>query len=174
MKRDTFSPSALQRTSLISAGVGIVLGISYTILTLNLPEAAIGRPNAPKAFPLALGILITLLSVALLVQQIMKVRAESASRHPSQEKTQGIFPLEHHTKQIIITVINGVLYGLLFSRIGYVLSTIIFLGGELLLFNGKKKWKTVLIVSLIFSLFIYILFNKLLGVYLPRMPIIGF
>jgi len=174
MERDTFSPNALQRTSLISAGVGIVLGIAYTILTLSLPYAAIGRPNAPKAFPLALGILMTLLSAALLVQQVMKVRADSAIKHPSQEKKKGIFPLEHHTKQIIITVINGVFYGLLFSRIGYVLSTFIFLGGELLLFNGKRKWRTVLIVSLIFSLFIYILFNKLLGVYLPRMPIIGF
>lgn len=174
MKRFTYTPSTVQRISLISAGVGIALGIAYTILTLNLPAAAIGRPHAPKAFPLALGILMTLLSVALLVQQIMKVRAEGAADGSHKEQPRGFFPLEQHTKQILITVVNGVFYGILFSRIGYVLSTLVFLGIELFLFNGRKKWKTVLIVSLIFSLFIYVLFNKLLGVYLPRMPIIGF
>ena len=174
MKRDTFAPNPVQKISLISAGAGMILGIAYTVLTLNLPEAAIGRPNAPKAFPLALGVLMILLSVALLVQQIMKVRSDSAAGITTKERAQGRKPLDQHTKQIMITVANGVLYGMLFSEIGYVLSTLVFLGIELFLFNGKKKWKTVLIVSLVFSLFIYILFNKLLGVYLPRMPIIGF
>ncbi len=174
MKRDNFTPNPVQRVSLISAGAGIVLGIAYTVMTLNLPEAAIGRPNAPKAFPLALGVLMILLSVALFVQQIMKVRSDSAAGTTQQDTASHRRPLDPHTKQIVITVANGVLYGMLFKEIGYVLSTLIFLGIELFLFNGKKKWKTVLIVSLVFSLFIYILFNKLLGVYLPRMPIIGF
>ncbi len=175
MKQHSFNPDSAQKISLISAFVCIVLGIAYSIKTLNLPEAAIGNPNAPKVFPLSLGILMTILGVVLLIQQVMKVRTGSPEQNASETQTEKkSFVIEPHTKQIAITVANGILYAILFRRIGYVLSTILFLGIELLLFNGKTKWKTVIIVSVVFSLFIYILFNKLLGVYLPMMPVVGF
>jgi putative tricarboxylic transport membrane protein len=62
------------------------------------------------------------------------------------------------------------LYAAFFDKVGYVISTILFLEGELFLFNGLKNWKVNTMVSVIFSLVIYILFSKLLGVYLPMTP----
>lgn len=166
-----------QTISLITAAACIVLGIIYSIMTLDLKKAAVGMPNAPKVFPLSLGILIIILGIILMIQQIVKIKQSSTGQNvlePAPGGDKKKFVLEDHSRQIIFTVLNGIVYALLFPEIGYVLSTIIFLGVELLLFNGKKKWKTVLIVSVIFSLFIYILFSKLLGVYLPRMPFVGF
>jgi putative tricarboxylic transport membrane protein len=79
---------------------------------------------------------------------------------------------ENTNKMIVLTCLACIIYAILFNRIGYVLSTIVFLEAMLLLFNGKKKWKTNTIVAVVFSVFIYIVFSKLLGVILPVMPFI--
>lgn len=80
------------------------------------------------------------------------------------------FTLDSNLKKIGLTCLFSILYAILFDKLGYVISTILFLQGVLFLFNGFKKWKTNTVVVLIFSLFIYILFSKLLGVYLPMTP----
>lgn len=169
-----------QKTSLISGILAFVLGLVYIIMTLMLPDAAVGMPNAPKVFPMGLGLLLIILGLMLCLQQYLDIKKNAGVRTAEKTKTNQAgseakkFVIDVHTKEIGLTVLNGILYGLMFNRIGYVLATIVFLGLELLLFNGKKKWKTVLLVSCIFSFSIYLLFNKLLGVYLPMMPFIGF
>ena len=80
------------------------------------------------------------------------------------------FTIDSNLKKIGLTCLFSILYALLFDKLGYVISTILFLEGELILFNDLKKWKINTLVAVIFSLFIYILFSKLLGVYLPMTP----
>lgn len=171
--------SSSQKTSLISGFVSVGVGAVYLIMSLALPRAAVGMPQAPKVFPLGLSIIMLGLGAALVVQQYLAVLQKAKSgaspatgKQPAAKaKEKG--KLEDHTKKIILTVANGVMYALLFSPIGYVLSTIIFLGLELLLFSGLKRWKMILTVSLVFSIFVYVLFSTVLGVYLPRMPFLG-
>jgi putative tricarboxylic transport membrane protein len=175
--------SSSQKTSLISGYVSVGVGAVYLIMSLALPRAAVGMPQAPKVFPMGLSVIMLGLGAALVIQQylaaIQKAKSgaspvagkQSAAKAKANTKEKG--KLEDHTKKIILTVANGVLYALLFSPIGYVLSTIVFLGLELLLFNGSKRWKMILTVSLVFSIFVYVLFSSVLGVYLPRMPILG-
>ncbi len=170
MKQSSFQPTAAQKGSILVAVVCIALGLIYCIMTAMLPKAAIGMPNAPKVFPYALGTILVALGVVLFIQQYLAVKQNI----PAEEKREQKFSLNFHTKQIILTIANGSLYALLFGRLGYVLSTMVFLFLELLLFNGKRRWKMALMISLIFSLLVYILFNKLLGVYLPMMPVVGF
>ena len=69
--------------------------------------------------------------------------------------------------QILLTVVNGVIYTLIFNQIGYVFSTIIFLILQFLIFGGIRNLKYGIIVSIIFSLAIYFIFNNLLGIILP-------
>ncbi len=169
MGNRSFAASDAQKTSLITAVVCMLLGMAFVIMTAALPQAAVGMPNAPKIFPFALGAVLLLLGAGLLVQQLAAIRGnteETVNEHKPM--------FDIHSKQIALTVLNGAIYGMLFGRLGYVLSTCIFLGFELLLFSGKRRWKMIILVSVIFSLTIYILFNKLLGVYLPMMPVIGF
>ncbi len=172
MKQPSLQMTDAQRSSTIAAVFCITLGVIYCIMTSLLPQAAVGMPNAPKVFPYALGFSLTGLGIGLLIQQILSIR-QNSPKTEVKEKSETV-TVDYHTKQILLTVANGVLYALLFKKLGYVLSTTLFLGLELFLFNGKGKWKVVLAVSVIFSLFIYILFNKLLGVYLPMMPVVGF
>lgn len=151
--------------TLISGTVSLIIGIIVTWMTLNLPEASIGLPNAPKAFPGGLGILMVFCSLVLLAREFRRIKREgagaSASRNP-------------HLPQIAFTCLFSAAYALLFNRIGYVLSTFLFLEAELWLFNGRENWKVNTIVALVFSVCIYLLFAKALGVYLPMTPIIWF
>ncbi|MDX9800183.1 MAG: tripartite tricarboxylate transporter TctB family protein [Spirochaetia bacterium] len=154
--------------SLLTGIVTLILGIVYTAASLILPDAAIGRVNEPKIFPTALGIFLVFLSVLLIAQQARKIALEP-------EKTKKIkFSLkpDEYVKKILLTALNGLLYAFLFAKAGYVISTFTFVCLELLLFSGIKRIKMCATVAIVFSLFIYILFSKMLGVYLPVTPFI--
>ncbi len=153
--------------SLITGLITFITGTTYTLIAMNLPAAPLGRANEPKIFPVSLGILMIILSFLLIAQE-MKKRASKDNT----EYEKAVFKIDNHIKSIILTVLNAAIYSFLFVRAGYVISTFIFVGLELLLFSGIKKWKSSALIAIIFSLAIYILFYKLLGVYLPMTPYI--
>ena len=154
-------------TSLITGLVTFILGTSYTLAAINLPAASVGRAHEPKLFPLGLGALMIVLSISLIAQELLK--------KGQKEKTNGgksVFIFDSNMKNITLTVINALVYSFLFAKAGYVVSTFIFVGFELVLFSGRKKWKSCAVIAFSFSLVIYILFSKMLGVYLPVTPFI--
>ncbi|UHA60770.1 tripartite tricarboxylate transporter TctB family protein [Metabacillus litoralis] len=70
-------------------------------------------------------------------------------------------------KLIGITVLLGVGYAFIFEIIGFLFSTVLFLGALLFVVNGKQKWKVNLIVTVCFSFLSWYAFSVLLGVSLP-------
>jgi putative tricarboxylic transport membrane protein len=151
------------KLSIVPSLLFLLLGLIYTTATLLLPEASVGRPFEPKIFPLMLGIAMILLSLGLMAREVKTEKGESSSEDVPFYREAG-FP------KILLTCLFSFVYALIFDKLGYVLSTLLFLEAELLIFNGKENWKINTIVSLSFSLFIYIVFSKLLGVYLPLTP----
>lgn len=148
--------------NLVSSIITIAVGLTYMIMALNFPNATVGRPLEPKIFPVILGIAMTILGFALLIQELMK-------NSKNKEKETIKLSFGNNGKKIAITVINAIAYALLFNILGYVLSTIIFLEVELLIFGGLKSWKISTIVSVIFSIIAFLIFNTLLGLYLPKL-----
>jgi len=155
--------------SLLTGLITFIIGMSYTLAAAHLPAASVGRAHEPKLFPLALGALMLVLSITLIAQELIKKGQKEKS---NDEKT--AFKFDTNMKNIILTVLNALVYSFLFAKAGYVISTFIFTGLELVLFSGKKKWKSCAVIAISFSLVIYILFSKLLGVYLPMTPFIWF
>jgi len=153
------------KSSIVPSLLFLLLGLIYTTATLLLPEASVGRPFEPKIFPLMLGIAMILLSLGLMARELKTGEGESSSENVPFYKEAGF-------SKILLTCLFSLVYALVFDKLGYVLSTMLFLEAELLIFNGKENWKINTIVSLAFSLFIYIVFSKLLGVYLPMTPVI--
>ena len=151
-------------TSLITGLITFILGTSYTLAAVNLPAASVGRAHEPKLFPLGLGALMIILSISLIGQELHK--------KGQKEKTNNSFKFDENMKNISLTVLNALVYSFLFAKAGYVISTFIFVGFELVLFSGKTRWKSCAVIALSFSLVIYILFSKMLGVYLPVTPFI--
>lgn len=155
--------------SALSGIISLIIGALYTIQAYNLPRAVIGKPMAPIIFPLGLGVLMIVFGA------IQVVRSVRVGEFAFISEIKGKKPeLTYSAKIITFTCFIAVIYALLFTRVGYVFSTIFFLGSLLFAINGIQRWKTNLSVSIVFSLSIYILFSKVLGLILPRMPYIGF
>ena len=148
--------------NLVSSIITIAVGLTYMIMAFNFPDATVGRPMEPKIFPIILGIALTILGLALLIQELMK-------NSKNKEKETIKLSFGNNGKKIAITVVNAIVYAILFNILGYILSTIIFLEVELLIFGGLKSWKVSTIVSVLFSVIAFIIFNTLLGLYLPKL-----
>lgn len=150
--------------SMIMSVVVTMIGFVYTFSAFLLPDAKIGVPYEPKIFPAILGVCLLLLGTVLIVQEI---RLLTKSKETA---TKASF-IGEEQKNILFTLLNGFLYAVLFDRIGYVLSTFIFLNIQLFIFRGKKTWKSTLLISFIFSVVAFLLFNTMMGVYLPKSPL---
>ena len=150
--------------NLVTSIITIAVGLTYMIMAFNFPDATIGRPMEPKIFPIMLGIVLTILGLALLIEELIK---NSKNKDANKETIKLSFG--NNGKKIAITVINAIIYALLFNILGYILSTIIFLEVELLIFGGLKSWKVSTIVSVLFSVIAFLIFNTLLGLYLPKL-----
>lgn len=144
--------------------VTAVFGILYTILSFNIDRATVGNPNEPIIFPLILGILLIVLGFGLYWGEHKK-KVALGDKAEGKKK----FELTYQIKMIGYICIISVLYGFLFEKLGYVISTTLFMGALLFAFNGKKKWHVNIIVALVFSISIYYSFSSLLSVPLPKM-----
>lgn len=152
--------------NLVSSIITIAVGLTYMIMAFNFPDATIGRPLEPKIFPIMLGIVLTILGLALLIEELIK---NSKNKEANKEKETIKLSFGNNGKKIAITVVNAIVYAILFNILGYILSTIIFLEVELLIFGGLKSWKVSTIVSVLFSVIAFLIFNTFLGLYLPKL-----
>lgn len=147
----------------LSTGVlSLVLGIAYFINALTIRKASIGNPMAPKVFPIVLGLLMIIFSLVLIFREVKENRNYKISGN-----------LDKNGKMILYTSLSCILYALVFNKLGYVLSTVLFLEIILSLFNGVKNYKVNTMVSLAFSVVIYFVFSNLLGIILPTMPFLN-
>ncbi|MCG8482613.1 MAG: tripartite tricarboxylate transporter TctB family protein [Clostridia bacterium] len=145
----------------------VIVGGIYLVLTLQIKDAAVGIPMEPKFFPLMISALLIILGMFFLFKTgLAHIKTSVENIKKALSKEPDIY------KMIGITAINCIVYGLLFKRLGYVLSTVIFLEVMLFLTRGKK-WIPNTIISVIFSVAVYFVFSKLLGVILPPMPFIN-
>ncbi len=137
----------------------IVISIIFLIAAFNLPKANLGNPNGPLYFPIGLSFFLLIFSVLYLFQELKTL-------HNDHSKINQL--LHGRTPKLIgITVLLGIGYALIFEKIGFLISTILFLGALLFVINGIKKWKVNVIVAVVFAFLTWYGFSQLLGVSLP-------
>jgi len=122
---------------------------------------------APLYFPLGLGIMLVIFGVIQVLRSDIKKSIESLQKlknmNTQDRKINGM---------IAYTCVSGVVYALIFEHAGFVISTLAFMFSMLMLTN-KEKIKQNVIVSVVFSVSIYLLFTQALGIPLPKMPFVG-
>jgi len=148
--------------------VAVVLGAAYSYQAIIMPKAPMGEPSAPMIFPTILGVCMTILGAVLIVLEKMKRK-----KKPNEAVKKISFSLTVYGRSIAIVAFMCLVYVLLFERIGYVFSTLLFLAAVLHFFNGLAKWKTTLVVSVSFSVGVYVIFSVLMGISLPTTPFLG-
>lgn len=145
----------------ITGIIVILFGLIYTIMSYNLPRAAIGNAMDPLYFPLGLGALLLIVGTLLFIKSDKShIALAITSMSPSTAKDKEV------SRMVILTCVVAILYALLFEHLGFIISTFGFLVGILFITNGKK-YVVNITVALVFSLGVFAIFNYALGIPLP-------
>jgi putative tricarboxylic transport membrane protein len=137
-----------------------------------MPKASIGNPMAPKIFPLVLGIGLTILGALYTMKEYKDWQAEVTSGTEEKVSPEKQEINQKTNKLITITAVASIGYAMIFESLGYVISTMLFIGVVMFALNGKEKWKTCILVATIFSVAVYLIFSNLLAIPLPKIPIL--
>ena len=136
----------------------IVVAAVYLYATTLIPTLEIGDPLGPKAFPRLLGIAL-LIGAALLFAEMWKER-----KAPPPSGGEGD-TWRHLGMAVAVTVWTGAYYAV-FEKLGYLVSTALFLLALMAWFN-RGKWVVNVLSAVLFSVLSYALFVKL-DVNLPK------
>ena|SRR5690625_563599 len=137
----------------------IVVSIIFFINTLNTSTGNINNPMIPLYFPLISGSGLFVLSIVLLIQELQNKTKRN------EESFQLIDKRNLYIAFVIIALSIG--YTLIFDLLGFLLSTIFFLGIILFFLNGREKWILNISVTLISSSTLWFTLGKLLNLNLP-------
>ena len=137
----------------------MLLSVTVFALTFQFPKQTIAL--SPTAFPRFVSTCLFILATILLVQGIL-----GAKQH-SEQRTAEHTPAKGFWLRLCSLILLAFAYTRILPSIGYVLATPPFVAGTMFLFN-EKRWKRIVLVSLITSAVLYGLFRLIFKVPLPR------
>ena len=92
----------------------LLIGLLFVVESQKISDSAYGSSVGPKIFPMWLGVILILLSLRLLYETF-KYKSETTSG------------MKLQYKKFLIIIGSAVLYAFLLEKIGYVVSTFLFL-----------------------------------------------
>jgi putative tricarboxylic transport membrane protein len=142
----------------VGALILLAFSIAYGLLAFKIPLTFIAQQETfnARTFPFALGIIGSILSILILVLPSGK----SEDRTPVKAVFQG---LDWTRVGIIIGLM--IVYGLTLRFLGFVISSIIFLGGGFYTLGERRLWM-LFVGAVPLVLFIWFLMSKILGMYI--------
>lgn len=148
------------------AGLAVlVLGVAYWRAASALPRPLIPQDVGPEVFPYliagALVVLGALLAVGPLLGRLVgwrpRPRPSEAELEPAPDWA-----------AIVLVLVGLALYTVLYERLGFILSTMLFMAIEIaVLETDRARWIWAAPVVVLLPMLLYLLFVKLLGVTLP-------
>ncbi|GHS91161.1 hypothetical protein AGMMS49957_17920 [Synergistales bacterium] len=138
----------------------VILGVLYGAAALQIKNASVGGPWAPKVFPLGIAAFLVVLGASALVIDRAKARGGDKPRAAA-AKDPG------YAKLILGTVALCAIYGYTFEPFGYIVSTLCFMFLLLTLVNEPKRWKSNIIITLVFTFFLWGSFVYVFDIALP-------
>ncbi|MFH2113937.1 MAG: tripartite tricarboxylate transporter TctB family protein [Spirochaetota bacterium] len=146
--------------------IAIMIGVVYGWQAWRLPRAMFGDPTGHLVYPVILSIAMTILGLILMVKEIIAKGPRDPKDSPKFGK------LTRHGREIAMAIAASLVYAMIFEPFGYVFSTMLYLGAVLFIVNGRARVLSSVLVAVLFSVGVYVLFSVLLGIQLPRMPIL--
>src|SRR5262245_23357385 len=143
----------MKKDAIITSILFLMLALGAFFMSMKLP---FGRISAPAAgfFPAVLAVLLALTSLFAFLQALRGNHDGAAQAEPLK------------WKKILLTLGLLLVFGLVFERLGYLLSTFLFII-FLLRAVERQSWRLALSVALAASLLSYSVFGLLLGTPLP-------
>ena len=149
----------MEKLDRFSAVFWLVISVAVCIHSVRLGLGTFHNPGVGFLFFWS-GVVLGTLSIVLLVKAIhtQKKIKEKIQKRDFGERVNWL--------KVVLVLVVLVIYGLILERIGFLISTIFFIG-FLLRAIEVKKWYTVAFVSLVSTFLVYGLFKILLQVRLP-------
>lgn len=120
-----------------------------------------------STFPQIMDIGMMIFTVVLLVQSLIKVFGQMKPTDPDAEAAPSMNPIKNKgIAAALFVILLCVLYTLLFDKLGYVLVSAV-VSIIIMWLIGKRKPLTVVLVSVLVPLVMWIVFYKLLTVNIP-------
>ena len=133
----------------------------WGVITMIPADVGAG-PVGPRGFPLGLGVLLAALSAMLIVSSYIKPRTAD------EESPTGEIPFSVETWAVGSALATLVGYASLMYATGFIIATVVTVITALVLVLGKRSWRLVGGLSLGTAFGGYVIFNKILGVYVPH------
>jgi putative tricarboxylic transport membrane protein len=137
----------------------LILGLIYSIQAYMLPKASIGNPWAPVYFPLGVGVLMMIVGALIIARDARK--SDRSAPKDQKKKDPG------YVKLILGTVAACLVYAVIFNHVGFIISTMLFLGSVLFMVNGKAGWMSSAVIAAVFTITVWLAFEKILMINLP-------
>jgi putative tricarboxylic transport membrane protein len=137
----------------IAAIIFLLTGITFVIESRNIATTAYGSVVGPNAFPFLLGCALCLLSCRLFYETFSYIENRSGD-------------VQYNFKQFFIILGSTILYALLLEKIGFIISSFLFL---IVCFQVMERgnWLKSISISLGYSFIIYFIFVNVLKGTLP-------
>ncbi|WP_281744282.1 tripartite tricarboxylate transporter TctB family protein [Thermanaerovibrio acidaminovorans] len=148
------------RPNLLVGVVSVLIGATYTAQAFMLPKAMVGNPWAPLYFPIGLGLLMIALGTLLIVLEVRKA-VKGVDDYKRPKFTASSIKLIAGTSAACVT------YALIFEDLGFIPSSLLFLGSLLSMINGLKAWKINGVITLGFTFGAWFTFVKIFQINLP-------
>lgn len=153
----------------IIGGVALAVGSLYLWFIQDIRVPNFGGPVNGRVFPLLVGVAFVLVALTFFFPSSRKTAGEAPQ--PNEAPLLAEANEEEAESPMNYPVFAGILIGTLiyylaFEPIGYILSTVVYLGGMLAYFHPGRH-KTNAAIAILFPVLTYGLFSKLLGLALP-------
>lgn len=149
----------MRNRDIVSSMICIIVALLFCGGALKYGLGSFSDPQ-PGLYPLILGLIFVVLSLALLFLSLKK-RDDGIKER--------FFPPRERATGLVLSLVFLYAYGIAIGYLGYALTTFFFMIG-VLRFVGLQKWRTVLTTSFLATLFSYLLFVTLLKSQFPRGP----
>ena len=121
--------------------------------------------GGPAVFPLVIGWTMLICSVVLLGKQLVQLYAKDENVNATEENPSGDVRLSDICRVLAMIGVS-VLYVMAFNVVGFIISSIVFLAINLLLFQTKNK-KLIAALSIAIPIALYLFFTIVVQVMLP-------
>jgi putative tricarboxylic transport membrane protein len=152
----------------------IVGAIVYLYADYQIPVSRMGDSLGPRAFPALVGCGLLLAGALLLIEAFSKSKKPEHKAPVDAEPSAGHEPPAvltvrqrvHQSLILIAMVAWTILYYSVFEEVGYLIATVVFLGGLLSYFH-RGHYRANLLTAVGFAVVVDLVFTHLLNVPLP-------
>jgi hypothetical protein len=152
----------MRRADKVTGIIMLIFGVAVMEGGRRMPPSNTFGPGA-GFLPFWLGVAMVFLAILLYV---------NANRYPADTANRSPFPEKKSLVSIALTVTSLAAYNLLIEPLGFLVSTV-FLSGFLLKVVEGERWPATTLVAVGNAIGLYIIFQVLLGVGLPK-NVLGF